>query len=118
LVDQAITAQPAQIFVNTDEPEGPRARRGKLRQGRQSQREKLSSHASEAGIGGTPHAHAQRPERSSLTVLRSLFIQPAAVEAHEVVEPFRFEIEGVMEKSRAGRGQSPYAFRFLSQLTQ
>src|ERR1700732_4266082 len=64
LVDQAVTAQPAQVFMNADEPERPRARRSELRQCRQRQREELSSHDLEAPIGGTPNSHAQRPERS------------------------------------------------------
>src|ERR1019366_8975360 len=50
-----------------------------LRQCRQRQREELSSHDLEAPIGGTPNSHAQRPERSRLTILRPLFIEPASI---------------------------------------
>src|ERR1035441_774211 len=69
LVDQAVTAQPAQVFMNADKAERPRPRRSELRQSWQRQREELSSHDLEAPIGRTPHAYAQRPERSPLTIL-------------------------------------------------
>src|SRR6202047_5553786 len=69
LVDQAVTAQPAQVFMNADKAERPRPRRSELRQSWQRQRAELSRHDLEAPIGRTPHAYAQRPERSPLTIL-------------------------------------------------
>src|SRR6266851_1503930 len=69
LVDLAVTAQPAQVFMNADKTERPRPRRSELRQSWQRQREELSSHDLEAPIGRTPHAHTQRPEGSPLTIL-------------------------------------------------
>ena len=44
-----------------------------------------------------------------VTVLRSLFVQPAPVKTQVVVEAFRFEIESVMEERRGGGGQCPHA---------
>src|SRR6266849_2016254 len=69
LVDQAVTAQPAQVFMNADKAERPRPRRSELRKSWQRQREELSSHDLEAPLGRTPHAYAQRQERSPLTIL-------------------------------------------------
>ena len=43
-----------------------------------------------------PSAQSARP----LTVLRPLFVEPAAVKTHVVVEAFRLEVERVMQKSR------------------
>ncbi len=100
------------------ESERPGPRRSELCQCRQRLREELSSHHLEAPVGRAPHAGAQRPERPPLTVLRSLFVQPAAVKTHEIVETLRFEAERVMEECRACGGQCPHALRILFQLTQ
>src|SRR5207244_9379846 len=108
LVDQAVTAQPAQVFMNADKAERPRPGRSELRQSWQRQREELSSHDLEAPIGRTPHAHAQRPERSPMTILRPLFVEPAAVETHVVVEAFYSKIESVVQERRIGCGQRPH----------
>src|ERR1019366_6065663 len=102
LVDQAVAAQPAQIFMDADQAERPRPRRSEPRQRGQRQREELSSHHLEAPVGRTPHAYAQRPERPPMTVLRPLFVQPAPVKTQVVVEALRLEIESVMEESRGG----------------
>ena len=104
--------------MNADQAERPGPRRSELRQSGQRQREELSGHHLETAIGRTPHADAQRPERSALTILRSLFIEPAAVETHVVVEAFGLGIERVMEKSGVRGGQGPHAVRILSQLAQ
>ena len=72
----------------------------------------------EAPKGGTSHAYAQCPEGSALTVLRSLFIQPAPVEAQVVVKAFGFEIESMMEESRGGGGECPHGLRVLAQFTE
>ena len=100
LVDQAVAAQPAQIFMDADQAERPSPRRSELCQRRQRQREELSRHHLEAPKGRTSHAYAQRPERPPLTVLRSLFVQPVPLKTQVVVEAFRFEIESVMEERR------------------
>jgi hypothetical protein len=55
--------------MDADKAERPRSRRSELRQCWRRQREELSSHDLEASIGGTPHAHTQRPERSPVTIL-------------------------------------------------
>ena len=104
--------------MDTNQAERPGPRRRELRHCRQCQREELSSHHLEAPQGRPAHAGAQRPECSTVTVLRSLFIKPAAVKAHVVVKALRFEIERVMKKGRAGSGNAPHAFRVLSQFTQ
>ena len=104
--------------MNADQAEGPRTRRSELRQGRQRQREELSRHHLEAARGGTPHGHAQRPERPAVTVLGALLVEPVAVKAHEVVEPLLLCVECVMKKSAASCAHGPSAFLVLSQFTE
>jgi hypothetical protein len=70
--------QPPQVFVDADQAERPGSRRSEFGDRRQCLREELSSHHLEAPEGRSPHAHAQGPERSTLTVLRSLGVKPAA----------------------------------------
>src|SRR5437016_10517922 len=104
--------------MNADKAERPRPGRSELRQSWQRQREELSSHDLEAPIGRTPHAHAQRPERSPMTILRPLFVEPAAVETHVVVEAFYSKIESVVQERRIGCGQRPHALWLFSQFTE
>src|SRR5688500_16028005 len=101
-----------------DEAERPRPRRRKARQRGQRQREELSSHHLEAPERRTPYTHAQRPNRSPLTVFRSLFVEPAAVKTQVVVEAFGFHIESVMEKSSGRGGQCPHPLRIFTQFTK
>ena len=68
-------------------------------------REELSGHHLEAPERRTSHAHAQRPQRPALTILRSLLIEPAAVKTQEIVEAFRLGVEGVMQEGGVGGGQ-------------
>src|SRR5579862_2887936 len=98
LVHHAITAQAAQVFMDADQAERPRPRRREPRERWQRQREELSGHHLETPKGRTPHAYAQRPERAPVRVLRSLFVEPATVKAHVVVEAIGLEIEGMMEE--------------------
>ncbi len=88
--------KPAEIFMNADEAERPCPRRSELCQRRQCQREELSSHDLKASIRRTTYAHAQRPERTSLTILRPLIIEPTAIETQMVVEALHFDIESVV----------------------
>ena len=67
--------------------------------------EELSRHDLETPVRRASHARAQRPQRSPVAILRSLFIEPAPVKAHVVVEPLCLEIERVMQKGRVGGGQ-------------
>src|SRR5437667_2518309 len=66
----------------------------------------------------TSDANAQRPKRSTVTVLRSLIVEPAPVKTHVVVETLRLDIECVVKKRGAGCGECPRAFRVPSQLTK
>src|SRR5256885_7101508 len=104
--------------MNADKAERPRPRRSELRQSWQRQREELASHDLEAPIRPPPHAHAQRPERSPLTILWPLLVEPAAVETQVVVEAFHSEIERVVQERRVGCGQRPHALWLFSQFTE
>src|SRR5581483_5021887 len=61
LVDQAVTAQPAQVFMNPDQAERPRTWRSEIRQGGKRQREELSGHHLKAPERRTSYTYAQRP---------------------------------------------------------
>src|SRR3984957_17318328 len=76
LIDKAVSAQAPQVFMDTDQAEGPRAWRCKLRQGGQRLREKLPGHHLEASQRRTSHRDAQGPQRPALAVLRTLLRQP------------------------------------------
>src|SRR5579885_386779 len=104
LVHQAVTAQPAQVFIDADEAESPCPWRCEFRQGRQGQCEELSGHSLEAAEGRASHADAQGPKCAAVTVLRSLLVQPAALETQVVMKSFRSGIKGVIQKSGAGGG--------------
>src|SRR5260370_454622 len=69
LVDQAVSAQPAQIFMDADQAERPSPRPCEPCQRSQRQREELSRHHMEAAKGRTTPAYAYRPERPPLPCL-------------------------------------------------
>src|SRR6266702_932601 len=104
--------------MTPDQAECPGPRRRELRHGRQRQREELAGHHLEAAKGRTAHTDSQSPERPSVTVLRSLLVQPPTVKAQEVVKALRFGIEGMMEECRGSAGQCPYDLRVLPQFIE
>src|SRR5580658_424924 len=55
LFDEAVSAQSPQIFMDTDQAEGPRAWRRELRQSGQGLREELPGHHLEASHRRAPH---------------------------------------------------------------
>src|SRR5437879_5561307 len=100
--------------MDADQPECPGPRRGELRQCRQCPREELSSYHLEASKRGTSHAYAKGPQSSTMTVLRSAFVEPPAIEAQVVVEAFGLRIERVMKKCRGSGGYTQQGFRLFS----
>src|SRR6185312_15252106 len=105
LVDQAVSAQPAQVFVNADQAKGPCARRTKFRNSRERQRKQLSRHHLKAPERRASHAHTQCPDGAAVAVLGALLVKPAAIKAHEVVEPVIPGVERVMKKSAVSGAQ-------------
>ena len=93
---QPVAAQSLQILVNAEQAEGPGAWRGELRHGRQGLLENLPGQDLKAPVRRTAHAHAQRPERPPVTILRTLLVEPVPVKAQQIMKPFRFGIERVM----------------------
>ena len=118
LLGEAIAAQALQILMNAEQGESPRARRGEVGHRRQRLGEELSGHDLETAIRRAAHAHAQRPQRPAVRILRALFIEPAAVEAQVVVEAPGLGIERVMQERRVSGGQRPHALRLFLHLVQ
>src|SRR5271170_5084469 len=63
LIDQTVPAQAPEVFMDTDQTEGPSPWRCKISQRRQRLREKLSGHHLETSMRRTPYADAEGPER-------------------------------------------------------
>ncbi len=118
LLSHAVAAEPTQILMDADERECPGARRSKRGHHRQCLGEELSGHDLETSMRGASYAHAQRPERAGVTILRPLLIKPPAVETQEVMEPPGFVIKGVIQEGCVSGGKRPHACRFHFQLVE
>ena len=115
---QAVALQPAQIFVNANQAECPGARRSEVRHGRQRLREELFGHGLRTPMRRAPHRGAQRPNRPAMAIFGSLLVEPAAVDAQEIVEARRFWIEGIVQERGVGCGQRPDTLGSFFQLAQ
>ena len=67
---------------------------------------------------GASYAHAQRPERASVAILRSLFIKPPPVETQKVMESLRFVVKRVIQEGGVSGGKCSYPCRFFFQLVK
>ena len=72
----------------------------------------------EAALARLRDAKAQRPQRVALAILRAGRVQPAAVEAHEIVEAPARPVEGVVEERRVGGGAGAKGRGIVAQLLQ
>ena len=45
-----------------------------------------------------PGDRSQRPQRPAMAILGPLWLQPPAIETHEIAEPLGIRIEGVLHK--------------------
>ena len=115
----AVAAQAAKIFVDAQERIGPGAGRFRVEDGGQRPLEHLGGPRLQMPMLGASRAGAERPERAALAVLRALGFEPAPVIAHEIAEPLRVGIEGVLHEARVGFRQpvqlGPLQFQFLQQ---
>ena len=86
--------------------------------GRQGELEVRGGPGREVGTPRSSDARAQRPEGTTLTILRPDLFQPSSVEAHEVAEPFPLAVEGRLEERRGGCGEALDLQAVQAQLSQ
>src|SRR5262249_34007697 len=111
-----VAAEPAQIFMDADQGKSPCPGRSKLENHRQCLREELPGHDLEVPMRGTSHAQPKRPYSPAVTILRALFIKPAAIKTHKIMETHGLRIQRVIQEGRVCRGQRACALRLLLQL--
>ena len=100
------------IGVQPQQREGPGARRREVLDDGKRRLEERGSPSAARWIGVVACAFAQCPKRPPVTVLRARVFQPSAVVAHEIAEPTRVWVPGVLDEGRKACGERLGQLRF------
>ncbi len=111
LSGSAIAGEATEVFVDSDQGEGPGAGRGKRQSGREGLFEEFGGEHLESAADGLGDAKAKSPKGVALAVFGPGFVEPAAIKAHEIVEATELGIEGVMKEGGVGGGAMGQARR-------
>src|SRR5438445_13705962 len=104
--------------MNSEQREGPRARKRQIGQRRQSCLENSTRGAAQPGINGSADHGAESPNSSAVAVLRTYLFQPTSFVSEEIAKPVGARIEGMVEESEVARRQIVGAVGRFTKLVQ
>src|SRR4051794_11368034 len=101
--------------MNANQRECPGSRRCEICDDGQCFGKELGAHHLEVFLRRAPDTDAESPQCSAVTVLRTLLVEPAAVEAQMIVEPLRLRIERMAKERRGSSGDASEALGVFTQ---